>query len=208
MKVLIACEVSGVIREAFRKRGHSAWSCDIRPCEDGSNYHLQADAREVILAPANRQFGAIWGGLLYWDLIIMHPPCQCLCVSGNAHYAAGKAKHSERIAAIEWTMALWELAKAHAPMVCMENPQGVLPIKPTQYVQPYEFGHNESKKTGLWLHGLSPLQATKFVPMPMCGYRANQTPSGQNKLGPSVYRSQKRARSYQGIADAMSTQWG
>ena len=138
----------------------------------------------------------------------MHPPCQCLCVSGNAHYAAGKPRHSERIAAIGWTMALWELAKAHSPRVCMESPVGTLPIKATQYVQPYEFGHNESKRTGLWLHGLSPLRATKFVPMPMCGYRSNQTPSGQNKLGPSVDRSQKRARSYQGVADAMSSQWG
>ena len=194
MTILVAFESSGRIRQAFRDRGHDAWSCDLLKAVDGSPFHLQVDALEAI---RSRQ----------WDLIIMHPTCRALCVSGNRYYGKGMAKHDERIAAIKSTMALWELARQHAARVCMENPVGVLPIKPTQYIQPYEYGHNESKKTGLWLHGLPKLQPTKFVPMPECGYRENQTPSGQNKLGPSADRWRKRSETYAGIAQAMSQQW-
>mgnify|MGYP003140598846 CR=1 FL=1 len=195
LNVLVAFESSGRIRQAFRARGHDAWSCDLLPADDGSPHHIRGDALATIKSRR-------------WDLIIMHPPCTALSVSGNAHYGKGKPQHAERLQAIEWTMELWKLAQQHAPMVCMENPVGTLPEKPSQYVQPYQYGHNESKNTGLWLHGVPKLQPTKFVPMPRCGYRENQTPSGQNKLGPSPDRWKRRSKTYQGIADAMAEQWG
>ena len=143
-----------------------------------------------------------------WDLIIMHPPCTALAVSGNAHYGTGKPKNHLRAEAIEWTLSLYDHAKQYAPRVAFENPVGVLPVKPTQYVQPYQFGHPESKKTGLWLHNLPPLTDTNTLPKPERGYWDNQTPSGQNKLAPSADRWKIRSTTYQGIADAMAEQWG
>ena len=194
MKVLIACEYSGVVREAFRKRGHDAWSCDLLPADDGSQYHFEGDCWPIIAQG--------------WDLIIMHPPCTALAVSGNAHYGTGKPKNHLRAEAIEWTLSLYDHAKQYAPRVAFENPVGVLPVKPTQYVQPYQFGHPESKKTGLWLHNLPPLTDTNTLPKPERGYWDNQTPSGQNKLAPSADRWKIRSTTYQGIADAMAEQWG
>jgi len=138
----------------------------------------------------------------------MHPPCTALAVSGNAHYGLGMKRHGERLKAIDWTVALYDHAKENAPQVALENPVGVLPIKASQYVQPYQFGHPESKKTGLWLHNLPPLLATRTLVKPDCGYWDNQTPSGQNKLGPSAERWKIRSETYQGIADAMADQWG
>jgi len=194
MRVLIACEYSGVVREAFRKRGHDAWSCDLLPADDGSQYHFEGDCWPIIAQD--------------WDLIIMHPPCTALAVSGNAHYGTGKPKNHLRAEAIEWTLSLYDHAKQYAPRVAFENPVGVLPVKPTQYVQPYQFGHPESKKTGLWLHNLPPLTDTNTLPKPERGYWDNQTPSGQNKLAPSADRWKIRSTTYQGIADAMAEQWG
>ena len=190
MRVLIACESSGVVREAFRALGHAAWSCDLLPAEDGSPYHLQEDCVK-----------AVRGGSVFavWDLIVMHPPCTAICVSGNRWYGSGMPKHAERIKAIQWTMELWELATRFCPRVAMENPVGVLPMKATQYVQPWQFGHGETKKTGLWLHGLDPLQPTNIV-------------EGREqrvwKLGPSPDRSKIRSKTYEGIASAMASQWG
>jgi len=197
MNILVAYESSGTVREAFRKAGHNAWSCDLQPADDGSTYHFQGDVEEWISDPALKR----------WDLIIMHPPCTALCVSGNAHYGTGKPKHQQRIDAIEYTLRMFELAKANADAVCMENPVGVLPIKASQYVQPYEFGHAESKKTGLWLHNLPKLQPTNVVDKPACGHWDNQTPSGQNKLGPSPDRWKIRSKTYAGIAQAMAEQF-
>ena len=194
MRVLVACEYSGVVREAFRKRGHDAYSCDLLPADDGSQYHFEGDCWPIIAQG--------------WDLIIMHPPCTALAVSGNAHYGTGKPKNHVRAEAIEWTLSLYDHAKQHAPRVAFENPVGVLPVKPTQYVQPYQFGHPESKKTGLWLHNLPPLTDTNTLPKPERGYWDNQTPSGQNKLAPSADRWKIRSTTYQGIADAMAEQWG
>ena len=194
MRVLIACEYSGAVREAFRKRGHDAYSCDLLPADDGSQYHFEGDCWPIIAQG--------------WDLIIMHPPCTALAVSGNAHYGTGKPKNHLRAEAIEWTLSLYDHAKQYAPRVAFENPVGVLPVKPTQYVQPYQFGHPESKKTGLWLHNLPPLTDTNTLPKPERGYWDNQTPSGQNKLAPSADRWKIRSTTYQGIADAMAEQWG
>lgn len=186
MRVLVACEYSGKVREAFRKRGHDAWSNDLLPADDGSRYHLQRDCIEAITTCGK------------WDLIIMHPPCTALAVSGNRWYGKGMPKHQERIDSIEWTMGLWELAKKSSPMVAMENPVGVLPIKPTQYIQPWQFGHGETKNTGLWLHNLPPLEPTNIV-------------EGREqriwKLPQTADRWKIRSETFQGIADAMATQW-
>jgi hypothetical protein len=195
MMVLIGCESSGTVREAFRALGHEAWSCDLLPADDGSPFHVQGDVADLLVPDR-------------WDLIIMHPPCTALCVSGNRHYGKGKPKHAERLKAAEWTMALWEQAVRACPRVCMENPVGVLPIKATQWVQPWEFGHPESKRTGLWLHGLDLLTPTDVLELPANGVWQNQTPSGQNKLGPSPDRWKIRSKTYQGIASAMAAQWG
>jgi hypothetical protein len=187
MNVLIGCETSGTVRSAFRKLNRNAISCDLLPADDGSEHHWQDDVRNAIVAPS-----------IQWDLIIMHPECTKLCVSGNRWYGKGKPKHSERIAAIEWTMNLWELAKQHATRVCMENPVGVLPLKATQFIQPWQFGHGETKKTGLWLHNLKPLQPTNIV-----DGRVQRI----WKMAPSPDRWKIRSKTYQGIADAMAMQW-
>lgn len=185
MKVLVACEYSGKVRESFRKLGHDAWSCDLLPADDGSEFHIQGDCVPVIMRG--------------WDLIIMHPPCTALCVSGNRWYGRGMPKHQERIDSIEWTTSLFELAKQHAKSVAMENPVGVLPMKATQYIQPWQFGHGETKNTGLWLHNLKPLYPTDIVEG-----RENRI----HKMPPTADRWKIRSETYQGIADAMANQWG
>ena len=189
MNILVAYESSGTVREAFRKLGHNAWSCDLQPADDGSNYHLQGDVEEWISDPVIKR----------WDMIIMHPPCTALAVSGNAHYGSGKPKHDKRIEAIEYTLRVFQLAKANADRVCMENPVGVLPIKASQYIQPWQYGHGECKKTGLWLHNLPKLQPTDIV-------------DGREqriwKLGPSPDRWKIRSKTYKGIAQAIADQWG
>ena len=197
MNVLIAYESSGTVRNAFLKYGHNAWSCDLQPADDGSRYHLAVDA----------EF-AMKDGFGFYDLIIMHPPCTALCVSGNAHYGQGKPKHNQRLEAIDYTLEMFRLAKECAQMVALENPVGVLPIKASQYVQPYEYGHSESKKTGLWLYNLPRLEPSDIIAKPACGHWDNQTPSGQNKLGPSPDRWKIRSNTYSGIAQAMAQQWG
>lgn len=202
-RVLVICETSGVTREAFRAVGHSAYSNDLLHAEDDSPYHFRADCLEFL----NRD---VWSNGL-WDLIVLHPECTALCVSGNAHYAAGKPKHQKRLDAIAWTLELWETAKRCAPRVCLENPVGVLPrygLKPTQYVQPWEYGHPEAKRTALYLHGLPKLRPTNVLPKPPNGRWDNQTPSGQNKLGPSPDRWKIRSRTYSGWGLAMAHQWG
>jgi site-specific DNA-cytosine methylase len=183
--VLVACEYSGVVREAFAARGHDAWSNDVLPSEQPGN-HIQGDCNEAI---ASRE----------WDLIVMHPPCTALAVSGNRWYGEGMPRNDERRAAIEWTVNLWNTARKMTPRVCMENPVGVLPVKASQYVQPWQFGHGETKKTGLWLHNLPPLVPTNVVEG-----RENRV----WRMPPSPTRGLERSRTYLGIADAMADQWG
>lgn len=195
MRVLVACEMSGRVREAFRARGHDAYSCDLLPSLDNSDYHFIGDARSRQVLDAD------------WDLMIAHPPCTALCVSGNGTYADTK----ERLDAIEFFRLF---LSTNIPRVCVENPVGVISTairKPDQYIQPYNFGEDASKKTGLWLTGLQPLVPTRRIAprivngLPRWG---NQTDSGQNKLGPSEERGMIRGLTYQGIADAMAEQWG
>lgn len=185
MRVLVGCEYSGRVRDAFIKRGHDAVSNDLLSTESPGP-HIQGDVFEAVMM----------GG---WDLIILHPPCTALAVSGNRWYGRGMPKHSERVEAIRWTVRLWNYAKANAVRVCMENPVGVLPMKPTQYIQPWEFGHGETKKTGLWLENLRPLLPTDIV-------------DGREqkiwKMPPSKDRAKLRSLTYQGVADAMADQWG
>ena len=210
MNVLVGCELSGTVRDAFIKEGHNAFSCDLEP-SDVAGPHIQKD----IYYPICHAEQFIASG--YWDLIILHPPCTALAASGNAHYGPGKPKYKERVKAIRWTTNLFLVAQNNSKYVCMENPVGVLPSgkgeqlpKPV-YIQPYDFGHDASKKTGLWLSGLPPLKATRrikpriFYGRPRWG---NQTDSGQNKLGPSPDRAKKRSKTYSGVARAMANQWG
>ena len=141
-----------------------------------------------------------------FDLIIAHPPCTALAVSGNAWYGLNMPKHQLRLDAIEWTIDLWHLMLEHSDKVCMENPVGVLPIKPTQYIQPYEHGHPESKKTGLWLHNLPKLQPSHDVKAQHDALPRNQR-MRLHYLPPSKDRWKIRSKTYTGIANAMADQW-
>ena len=197
MKVLVACEYSGRVRDAFLARGHDAWSCDLLPTDADPTFHHQGDVYEVL----NEQ----------WDLIIAHPPCTALAVSGNAWYGECKPKYQERLASVEWTKALWHRCKCLADRVCFENPVGVLTrlggLPKPKYVQPWMFGHPEQKKTGLILHNLPPLIATNNVQEEMLLLPDNER-QRLHYLPPSKDRWKIRSTTFQGIADAMAEQWG
>jgi hypothetical protein len=184
------------VRDAFTKLGHDAISCDLLP-SDAPGKHYQGDVYDML----NER----------WDLIIAHPPCTALTVAGNSTYGEGQSRYAERLEAVEWTVALWEACKKVSPRVCFENPVGVLRrlggmIKP-QFVQPYMFGHMEQKKTGLFLHGLPELKETKNVFDEMMLLPKNVR-ERLHYLPPSPDRWKIRSTTYQGIADAMATQWG
>lgn len=211
MNVLIGFEESGTVREAFRKLGHNAWSCDLESARDGSKHHIQMDIYFAIKHPEH------YCNANKWDLIVLHPACTALTVAGNHVYAKGKPKHNERLEAIKYTYELWCFAVSKCKKVCLENPQGVLhtntDLPKPQYIQPNEFGEDASKKTGLTLHGLPRLKidpAKRFDGRMVGGVErwGNQTDSGQNKLGPSPTRARDRSKTYQGIADAFAEQWG
>lgn len=207
MKVLVGCEESGVVRNAFTAKGHNAWSCDLLPSRS-EGQHLQMD----IFKALNHS-----GAYEPWDIIILHPDCTKLAVSGNAHYGEGKLKNQERIDALNWTTKLWQEACALAHIgVCLENPVGILSndinFHKPQYIQPYNYGHNASKKTGLWLWNLPKLKHKPedyIAPRIVMGLPrwANQTDSGQNNLTPHENRKRDRSETYTGIANAMAEQW-
>ena len=196
MKVLIACEYSGTVRDAFIRAGHEAMSCDILPT-DAEGPHYQGDAMDVLDQG--------------WDLMIAHPPCTYLSASGMHWTTRGLRDPKLTDDAVEFFMALW---KAPVPKIAIENPVGIMSgklRKPDQYIQPYEFGHDASKKTCLWLKGLPLLKPTSFVePRIVNGKKrwGNQTDSGQNVLGPSADRAKIRSATYRGWAEAMAAQWG
>lgn len=234
MNVAVLCEFSGIVREAFRARGHHAVSYDLLPSEQPGP-HVQGDVREADLS---------WA-----ELVIAHPPCTYLCASGlhwNKRRPEREALTLEALTFIRWIFAL------PVRRIALENPVGRISTairKPNQIIQPYQFGHPESKATCLWLKNLPLLQPTKilvpgpaWIPCSDCdefwcaihnkhvadcpcppieawvrrkidpyttGTRwQNQTPSGQNKLGPSSDRWAERSKTYQGIAAAMADQWG
>jgi len=203
MRVLIACETSGHVREAFRRLGHDAWSCDLLPADDGSPYHLQGDALSFL------DMG--------WDLMVAHPPCTYLTVSG-LHW---NKRRPERAAKTEAGLAfVQQLMDAPIPRIAIENPVSCISSRirrPDQIIQPYQFGHDASKKTCLWLKNLDPLKVNEMKRFP--GRRvtfngklverwSNQTDSGQNRLPPSADRWKIRSETYPGIADAMAATWG
>jgi hypothetical protein len=203
MRVLVGCETSGVVRDAFRALGHDAWSCDLEPSDTGSPFHIQGDVRDIM-----HDFD--------WDLGIFHPPCQYLSSSGLHWNNRGRGWQNTKEAAMLF-LACYE---STIPMVCVENPVGHMNTafrKPDQYVQPYEFGDDASKKTALWLRGLPPLVKDqskrvngRLVTMPngkLVERWSNQTDSGQNKLGPSADRAKIRSKTYNGIAQQMALQW-
>jgi hypothetical protein len=195
MKVLIGCERFGVLREAFRQRGHDAYSCDLESSQDGDQrYHLRGDVLDFVG--------------MGWDLAIFHPDCTYLAVSG-LHWNGrrpGRAEKTEQ--ALDFVR---KLLAAPIPRVALENPIGCISSrirKPDQIIQPWQFGEDASKATCLWLKGLPTLKPTNILPGGRAARRANQTPSGQNKLGPSTERAMLRAKTYHGIAEAMAEQWG
>ena len=188
--VLIACEYSGVVRDSFTRLGHNAVSVDYIPSES-EGQHIQGDVLEVI---RTQQF----------DMMIAFPPCTDLAVSG-ARYFAEKRADGRQQAALEFVRTLMD---ADIPIIAIENPVGIISThirKPSQIIQPWMFGDDASKKTCLWLKNLPPLMATSVITKTRY---ANQTPSGQNKLGPSADRAKIRSKTYQGIASAMAEQWG
>ena len=203
MKILVACEESQAVTIELRKLGHEAYSNDLVDCTGGyPEWHLK---QCVIKSIKSRK----------WDLIIMHPPCTAMTVSGNSTYGIGtngipKAKHQERLEAVEWTQSIWDLAISVCDKVAMENPVGVLNSlgnfpKP-HYVQPYQFGHKEQKKTGFWLYGLEALEETNNVYEEMMLLSIKQR-QRLHYLPPSKDRAALRSKTFKGIAQAMATQW-
>lgn len=188
MKVLIGCEESQTICKKFRQANFDSYSCDLRPTQGDPKYHYQMDIFACIRQEA-------------WDLIILHPPCTAMCLSGNATYAKGKPKHEQRLIAIDWTKALWKEACKNAKHVALENPMTVFfkYMMNVQYVQPWQFGHPVNKMTGFALKNLPRLKATNIVKNPQ---------DLIHKMPPSKNRDRLRAMTFPGLADAIVDQWG
>lgn len=183
MRILVACEFSGVVRQAFRDKGHDAWSCDLLPADDNSPFHFQGDVLDILKVTD-------------WDLMIAHPPCTHLAVSGARWF---KGKIVEQQEAKEFFMML---VNADIPKIAIENPIGIMSNnyrKPDQIIQPWQFGHGETKATCLWLKGLPKLMPTNVVD----GREARI-----HKMPPSKDRWKLRSITYQGIAEAFANQWG
>lgn len=246
-RVLVACEYSGAVRDAFAARGWDAWSCDLLPT-DAPGLHYQGDVRHLLdgWVPVRHQcecdpegdgicqltggdtsecscIGPTQDDVEYietehglfarptarpqWDILIAHPPCTYLCSSG-LHW---NKRRPERAAQTEEALAFVRLLlDAPIQRIALENPIGCISTRirpPTQTIQPWQFGHAESKATCLWLKNLPPLVPTQIMAKPECGHWLNQTPSGQNNLGPSADRWKIRSATYSGIASAMADQW-
>ena len=225
MRVLVACEFSGVVRDAFIRAGHDAMSCDLLP-SDSPGPHYEGDVLDIL------DDG--------WDMMIAHPPCTYLCSSG-LHWnkrVEGREELTHEAMLFVFNLMGEGFIDNPIPRIALENPIGRISTayrKPDQVIQPWQFGHDASKSTCLWLKNLPPLEPTKIIDpvysckcgqmfgyelgkygCPNCGGEkgpartiwGNQTPSGQNKLGPSPDRWKLRSITYQGIADAMADQWG
>jgi len=219
MKILVACEESQTVTKEFHKKGHEVFSCDILPCSGGlPECHIQSDVRQYLDYD--------------WDMILAFPPCDHLASSGARWFKQKKADGRQQ-QGIDFFMLF---ANHPCPKIAIENPVGIMSSefrKPDQIIQPYQFGHDASKRTCLWLKGLPLLKQTEYVEPKYgcaCGKRfnfftetqlhlcqkggkirkigGNQTPSGQNKLGPSKDRAKIRSQTYKGIAKAMADQWG
>jgi hypothetical protein len=182
VKVLVACEFSGAVRRAFAGRGHDVYSCDLLPADDGSDRHIVGDVRHVLRDG--------------WDLMVAHPPCTHLAVSGARWF---KEKRDEQQAALDFFA---RLLMAPIPRIAVENPISVASSwlrKPDQVIHPWQFGHGETKATALWLKNLPPLRPTQIVE----GREARI-----HRMPPSADRWKERSKTYAGIAEAMAEQWG
>jgi hypothetical protein len=197
LDVLVACEFSGIVREAFIRRGHNAWSCDFLDTRIPGP-HYKEDIKKVLKKHP------------YWDIMIFHAPCTRLCNSGVRWLHERNLWKEMEEAALFFKFLL----DFDCDKICGENPiphkyaLDIIGRKYTQIIQPWQFGHSDSKATCLWLKGLPSLKATEILDKPLCGHWSNQTPSGQNRLGPSEDRGLLRSITYKGIANAMSEQWG
>jgi site-specific DNA-cytosine methylase len=181
MKVLVACEYSGVVREAFLRRGHDAMSCDLLPTEQPGP-HYEGPVEDII----NQG----------WDLMIAHPPCTHLSVSGARWFEEKIAEQEDALNFVRYLM------RSRIPRICIENPVSIISSrirKPDQIIQPWQFGHGETKATCLWLKNLPPLVPTRVV----SGREARI-----HRMPPSPDRWKERSRTYTGIAEAMADQWG
>ena len=187
MLILVGCEESQIITSALREAGHEAYSCDLQPTRGNPEWHFRQDVMEVI-------------PIRLWDLIILHPDCTAMAVSGNRWYGFGMPYHQKRLDQIEWTIALWNLAKKHGKKVALENPVSVIfkHLPNVFYLQPWEHGHGETKKTGFALHNLEPLKPTNVV-------------EGREqriwKMPPSKTRKRDRSATFYGVAKAIVEQW-
>lgn len=182
MRVLVACEYSARVRDAFRRHGHDAWSCDLLPCEGDPQWHLQQPVEQVLSEG--------------WDLMIAHPPCTHLAVSGARHFHRKQQEQAEALDFVRLLMA------APIDRWCIENPVSIISTAiapPTQLIQPWQFGHGETKSTCLWLKNLPMLRPTQIVD--------GREPIVHH-MPPGPDRWKARSRTYQGIAAAMAEQWG
>lgn len=187
MAILIGCEESQVITKLFRDAGYESYSCDLKETRGNKEWHYQQDIMSII-------------PLMYWDLIILHPDCTAMAVSGNRWYGKGMKYNDKRKTQVKWTLELWELAKKHTDRLALENPVSVIfsYLPNVSYVQPWQHGHGETKKTGFALHGLEPLEPSNIV-------------EGRDqriwKMAPSENRKRDRSTTYDGIAKAIVCQW-
>lgn len=197
LKVLVACEFSGTVRDCFIALGHDAISCDLLPTE-APGPHVQGDCLDLLYKE-------------HWDLVIAHPPCTYLASSG-LHWNKKQPERAEKTEkALQFITDIWN---APVEKLCIENPVGCINTRlafmpKPQYIQPYDFGEDASKKTGLWLRGLPPLKSTEYIPGRIVDGKmrwANQSDKGQSKLGGGS--GHERSVTYFGIAAAMAEQWG
>ena len=204
MNVLVACEFSGIVRDAFRDAGHDAWSCNLLPCERANLFHFQCDVLEIL-------------DKYNWDLMIAHPPCTYLSYAGMGHWnKPGRCK--KRLEALEFFRQLWE---APIDKICIENPKGCASptiAKYSQVIQPYHFGDSDIKTTYLWLKNLPPLIHTKEdtffetkthieKPEPISVDKTSR--KKKRYFTDAINRKiHERSRTFQGIANAMAEQWG
>lgn len=187
-RVLVACEYSATVRDAFRARGFNAWSCDLLPTEGDSQWHIRDDLSHVLTSWR-------WG---MWDLVVAHPPCTHLAVSGARHFPAKRADGSQQ-ASLDFVRMI---LAANAPCIALENPVSIISSairKPDQIIQPWQFGHGETKATCLWLKGLPKLRPTNIV--------EGREPR-VHRMAPGPNRWKERSRTFPGIAAAMADQWG
>lgn len=194
MKVLIACEFSGIVRDAFIAKGHDAMSCDLLPTERPGP-HYQGDVRDIL-----------GDG---WDMMIAHPPCTHLCNRGAWH-SRRRGMPEQIDSAFEFFMLLYN---APIDKICVENPVGIVSTrfrKPNQYIQPYQFGHPQQKKTGLWLKNLAKLKPTNIVEKEPPAFidRSGKARYWVDTFAPAKDRWKLRSTTFKGIADAMAQQWG